>query len=347
MCTGSIRSTDIRTTQPNMGETAPSAGAFRHLEHQLKLRHLRAIDAVATHRSLLRAASALGISQPALTRSLQDCEAALGLKLFQRHARGVTATQAGEAVWETARRILAELGRLEEALDRLSSPISGTIALGALPVAAVGLLPGAMAALKASHPALVVRLVQGRTEELLPLLASGELDLVVGRLYEPLTPDGFHRESLYDEPISVLAREGHPILELDNPPLDALSRYDLVLPTMSQRMGQEIEHLLHARGLLPAGCLRSSSVGFIRELLHSTNALTICPRMMMGGDLLRGTIRVVPIVIATAPRPAGVIRNSQRPTPANAETLVAALRAYLASLSARGLVPLSHPATEI
>ncbi len=341
MCTGWTRSTSIR-----MGESSPAPKPYRHLEHQLKLRHLRAIDAVATHRSLLRAASALGISQPALTRSLQDSEQALGLKLFQRHARGVTATQAGEAVWETARRILAELGRLEEALDRLSSPVSGTIALGALPVAAVGLLPGVMASLKATHPALVVRLVQGRTEELLPLLASGELDLIVGRLYDPLSPDGFHRESLYDEPISVLARDGHPILDLESPPVDALSRYDLVLPTMSQRMGQEIEHLLHARGLLPAGCLRSSSVGFIRELLHSTNALTICPRMMMGGDLLRGTIRVVPIVIATAPRPAGVIRNTNRATPANAETLVAALRDYLATLSARGLVPLATAAPE-
>lgn len=318
-----------------MAEPAPLR---RHLEHYLKLRHLRAIDAVATHHSLLRAATALGVSQPALTRSLQDCEAALGLKLFERHARGVTATQAGEAVWETARRILAELGRLEEELDRLSSPHSGTIALGALPVAAVGLLPGAMAALKTTHPNLVVRLVQGRTEELLPLLATGEIDLIVGRLYEPTAPDQFRREPLYDEPISVLVRDGHPILDMPDLQLDALKSFDLVLPTMSQRMGQEIEHLLHARGLLPAGCLRSSSVGFIRELLHSTNAVTICPRMMMGGDLLRGTIRVVPLVIATAPRPAGVIRGFQRPTPANAETLIAALRDYLATLSARGLV---------
>ncbi len=312
----------------------------RHLEHQLKLRHLRAIDAVATHHTLLRAAAALGISQPALSRSLQDSEAALGVLLFLRHARGVTPTPAGEAVWEAARRILAELGRLAEQLDRLASPHAGTVALGALPVAAVGLLPGVMAALKASHPQLVVRLVQGRTEELLPLLASGELDLIVGRLYDPVTPDGFRRESLYDEPISVLARAGHPILETPDIPIEELSRYDLVLPTMSQRMGQEIEHLLHARGVLPAGCLRSSSVGFIRELLHSTNALTICPRMMMGGDLLRGTIRVVPLVIATAPRPAGVIRNANRPTPASGETLVEALRAYLTTLSSHGLVPL-------
>ena len=313
----------------------------RHLDHRLKLRHFRAIDAVASHRSLVRASAALGLSQPALTRALQDSEAALETKLFERHARGVTPTVAGEAVWASARRILAEIGRLEDELDRLGSASAGTVALGALPVAAVGLLPAVLAALRQSHPLLQVRLVQGRTEELLPLLAVGQLDLVVGRLYEPPAPDGFVREALYDEPISVLARADHPIFDDAAPSVAALSRFELVLPTMTQRMGQEIELLLDECGVMPSNCLRSSSVGFIRELLYTTDTMTICPRMMMGGDLLRGTMRVVPIGLATAARPAGVIRSGTRPTPANAETLVGGLRAYLATLSARGLVPLA------
>lgn len=315
----------------------------RHLDHRLKLRHFRAIDAVASHRSLVRASAALGLSQPALTRALQDSETALETKLFERHARGVTPTEAGEAVWASARRILAEIGRLEDELDRLGSASAGTVALGALPVAAVGLLPAVLAGLRQSHPLLQVRLVQGRTEELLPLLAVGQLDLVVGRLYDPPAPDGFRREALYDEPISVLARADHPIFDDPAPGVEALTRFELVLPTMTQRMGQEIERLLDESAVMPSNCLRSSSVGFIRELLYATDTLTICPRMMMGGDLLRGTMRVVPIGLTTAPRPAGVIRSATRPTPANAETLVGALRAYLATLSARGLVPLTPP----
>lgn len=313
----------------------------RHLDHRLKLRHFRAIDAVASHRSLVRASAALGLSQPALTRALQDSEAALETKLFERHARGVTPTVAGEAVWASARRILAEIGRLEDELDRLGSASAGTVALGALPVAAVGLLPAVLAALRRSHPLLQVRLVQGRTEELLPLLAVGQLDLIVGRLYAPPVPDGFLREALYDEPISVLARADHPIFDDAAPGVEALARFELVLPTMTQRMGQEIERLLDDSGVMPSNCLRSSSVGFIRELLYTTDTMTICPRMMMGGDLLRATLRVVPIRLTTAPRPAGVIRSAMRPTPSNAETLVGGLRAYLATLSAHGLVPLT------
>ena len=77
------------------------------------------------------------------------------------------------------------------------------MAIGALPVAAAGMLPGVLKRLKESYPRLRVRLQQGRTEDLLPLLASGEIELIVGRLYEPVTLDGFDREALWTEPISI------------------------------------------------------------------------------------------------------------------------------------------------
>jgi LysR family pca operon transcriptional activator len=110
---------------------------------------------------------------------------------------------------------------------------------------------------------------------------------------------------------------------------------------MTQRMGQEVEHLLDERGVMPKHCLRSSSVGFIRELLHTTDMLTICPRMMMGGDLRRGALRVVPLTLGGVARPAGVIRAGGRPTPANAETLISVLRADLAAMAAQGLLDLN------
>lgn len=305
----------------------------RYLEQRLKLRQLRAIDAITTHMSLLKGSQALGISQPSLTKSLKELEEILGVRLFERHARGVTPTLFSEAVSQTARRILAELGRLDEELDRLSSHSSGTIALGALPAAASGLLPGALARLKHAHPDIQVRLVQGRTEELLPSLAAGDLDLIVGRLYEPTTPDGFVREVLYEEPISVLARADHPIFSRSDIALEDLASFDLVLPTVSQRVGQEIEHFLATLSLPPSASLRSSSIGFIREMLHSTDYITITPRLMMAGDLLRGTIRVVPLPISTPGRPAGLIYRRDRPLLPNALTMVGFLRRYLEELA--------------
>ena len=311
----------------------------RYLDQRLKLHLLRAVDAIQTHRSLLKASAGLGVSQPALTKSLQELEETLQLRLFERHSRGVTTTEAGTVVVASARRILAELRRLDEELDLLAQPGGGTVALGALPVAAAGVLPGALKRLKEMHPQMRVRLQQGRTEELLPLLASGEIDLIVGRLYEPAAPDGFDREALWAEPISILARRGHPLFSAGRVSVDDLRRYDLLLPTITQRVGQEIDGLLAELGLAPVAPLRSSSYGFIREMLCGTDMLSAMPRLMMVGDLVRGTLQVVPLPITAPDRRAGLILSRARPMPFAGRLFVECLRGYIAELEERGFAP--------
>ena len=203
----------------------------------------------------MKAAASLAVSQPALTRTLHDVEQVLQARLFDRHARGVRPTLAGLAAVGAARRVLQELRLLDAALDQLFDPAAGILSLGALPVAAAGVLPGVLARLKRERPGLRIRLREGRTEELLPLLAAGELDLVVGRLYAPDAPDGMEREALWDEPISLLARTGHPILDAAGP----MDGWELALPTLTQRIGQDIDALLAQLGWDGTGALRTSS----------------------------------------------------------------------------------------
>ncbi|MBO1073245.1 LysR family transcriptional regulator [Roseomonas marmotae] len=314
----------------------------RYLDQRLKLHHLRAVEAIVAQHSLLKASAALGITQPALSKTLQELEDILQQRLFDRLPRGMRPTEAGELFVQSSRRILAEIRRLDEELDRLAGPDGGTVALGTLPVAATGVLPGALTLLKAQHPHLRVRLEQGRTEDLLPKLASGEIDMIVGRLYEPALPDGFLREPLWEEPISVLARIDHPIFRLPRIPVDALRHYDLVLPTVSQRVGQEIDAFLALLALTPASSLRSSSYGFIREMLHGTDMISAMPRLMMAGDLLRGTLRVVPLAAKAARRPAGIILPPNRPLPPAGHAFVTALRAHIAEIGERGLASITN-----
>ncbi len=84
----------------------------------------------------------------------------LDVRLFERSSRGMEPTPAGMAVARSARRVLAELGRLEAELGQLADP-GGTVSLGALPVAATGVLPGVLSQLARSHPDMKVRLWQG------------------------------------------------------------------------------------------------------------------------------------------------------------------------------------------
>lgn len=311
----------------------------RFLDQRLKLRQMRAVVAIAAQGSLLGASRHLGVSQPALTKTLHEAEELVGTRLFERHSRGVNPTAAGLVMAVAARRMMAELGRLEAELDRLSTGAGGTLALGAMPVAAGGMLPGVLARLKRLHPDLLVRMTEGTTEDLLPALASGDLDLVVGRMYPPPVPDGLMRMPHYEEPFAVVARAGHPIFSAGVPLPAALRDYELVLPTIGQRIGQELERLLATLDLTPAAALRSTSSSFIREMLHSTDCVSITPGLLMAGDLLRGTLRLVPMPpgLLGPPRPAGLIVRSDRATPPAAEALVACLHATLADLRSRGL----------
>lgn len=307
----------------------------RFLDRRIKLRQMRVVDAIITHGSLQKAAASLGLTQPALTKALQEIEEMLGARIFERHARGVAPNATGEAVAAAARRMLAEAHRLEDELDRLAQAGGAALAIGALPVAAAGVLPGALAALKARHPGIVVRLVQGTTDQLLPALAAGDVDLVVGRLYPPALPDAFLREAIYEEPISVLARAGHPLLARVPLAASELAAHPLVLPTISQRVGQEIERILAALGLpVGAAALRSSSLSLIREMLLTSDAVTVLPQAMLAGDVARGAVAVVPLTLATEPRPAGLIRSPGRALSPAAAAFVECLRAFVATAHA-------------
>lgn len=311
-------------------------GSGRHLEQRIRVHLLRMISAVEKQRSLTRASAAIGVSQPSLTKSLHVLEEIVQAPLFERHARGVRITEAGAAVARTANRILAELRQLETELDRMAGRDPEKLALGALPTAASGILPGVISRLATSHPHLRVHLEQGHTEELLSRLADGEIELVVGRLYELPSTDDFRREALWEEPISVLARAGHALFD-SKISRDSLRGYTVLLPSVTQRVAQETEQLIDALNLDPKYTLRSSSFGFIREMLHETDSISIMPSLMMVGDLLRGTLKIVPLSTRLPPRPAGLITVAGRPLGPAARLFVGCLRRYIAEIGAKGL----------
>lgn len=312
----------------------------RGLDQHLKLQLLRVIDALAEHGSLLKASVALGLSQPALTKSLKDLEALVGVRLFERGSRGVIPTQAGLALIRSSRRILAELKRVDEDLDFLNNPFGGTAAVGALPVAASGLAAIVLIKVRSDFPGFKMRLEQGRTEQLLPLLAAGHLDLVVGRFYESAGSDFFRREQLWEDPFAIVARTDHPIFRdgsvTESGGLrgnqNSLSRFELVLPVAPQRITAEVEALLEPLGLKRASVIWSATHTFTRETLILTDAITIVPPMAMLGDINRGLLKAIPLPFAAPRRPAGIITVEGRELGGAAKAFIKVLRDQVAEV---------------
>jgi LysR family transcriptional regulator, regulator of abg operon len=175
----------------------------------MRFTQLRDFVAVMKAGSLRSAAQALGISQPAVTKSIRQLEDELGTKLLQRSGRGATATSAGKALLARARVIQAELAKIEQDLDELRGRRGGSVVVGVSPAAAVLLVPKAVMRLRQSDPGVRVRFVEGLAHSLMALVRDETLDFSVGLKADK--PDAAIRfRPLLRAPMIIAGRRDHP-----------------------------------------------------------------------------------------------------------------------------------------
>lgn len=154
------------------------------------LRQLRQFVAVAERLHFGRAAAALHISQPPLSRSIRDLEGRLGATLLARTRRRVELTPEGARFLEEAKRILAQLERVSREVGSMASGDGGRLRLGFVSLADYGVLPQLLKAYKAARPGVVLALREMLSPDQATGLAAGELDL--GLLLPPVSGDFEH-----------------------------------------------------------------------------------------------------------------------------------------------------------
>ena len=175
----------------------------------IELRLLRYFAAVAEERHVGRAAARLYISQPALSQQIRSLEEQVGVPLFVRHPRGVELTEAGAALLEEARTLLAESDRLEAAVEGLRRGGGTGVRIGLAPGLPRSLFPELLAALRRREPDAGVEVRELTTPEQVEALAAGDLDL--GLVREPVDDPGLAHRTLLVEPLGVSLPAGHPL----------------------------------------------------------------------------------------------------------------------------------------
>ncbi len=312
-----------------MTRREPGGHITKALAHRVRVRQLQIAVAVADRGSLLQASLALGISQPSVTKVITGIEEILGVSIFDRLPRGVHLNEFGKAFVASARRILAEIDHVESDIMQIAEGQAGTLAIGALPTAAAGLLPAILPKFRQAYPGIAVNVTAGRTDKLLPDLHSGSLDLIIGRLYEVETRDDLNREVIYNEPLALMCRAGHPILQQTPVEKSDFEHFEFALPAFAQRLSQDVEDVVSQAGIAIALPMRSTSLACIREYVLGGDVLTILPRLMMVGDLIRGDVAVVPFALPRQERPAGIITLRHRQMSKAQKTFIEVMRSYL------------------
>lgn len=179
---------------------------------RLRIRHLRFLELVAEHGSLSAAAEQLSISQPAATKMLHELEAAFGAELVARNTRGAALAPAGLVALDRLRVALGALAAAAQSME--DAPPVPVVRLGMLPLVGVVVLPNLLAAIAAqpASPRLIVH--ESTVAGLLAMLASGDLDCVVGRvgpdLDEPAAK-ALQVTPLWEERLAIACATDHPV----------------------------------------------------------------------------------------------------------------------------------------
>lgn len=304
---------------------------MHHPETRLSLRHLRLIEAVERDGSLAAAAVSLNMTQSAVTKALQDAEAAAGVALFSRTGRGAVPTPYGVLLVRHARDVIARMRLAGRELADLRNGTGGTVAVGTLPSAAGGLVPDAIARLLADRPGLRVTITEGQHERLTGLLRRGDLDMVVGRLPPRRLPADLAETVLAADRAQLVVRSDHPLAAADacGAPLtlDALRDRQWILPPPETTMRRQVDAAFHEAGLEPP-VPRVESLSFLsnRALLLAGDFIAVWPQQLAAIEARRGQVVMLPVDLPATERPLGLWWRADAPLTPAAQALADALR---------------------
>jgi DNA-binding transcriptional LysR family regulator len=292
----------------------------------MRLRHYEILVALSELGNLRKAAEQLAISQPAVTKALQEIESQLGAALFVRHSKGVTATPVGEAAVQHARLAISESRRLQETLDGLQAGHLGRVRVGSIMAPVPQMLTRAIAQAKGRHPQMDISVTVDTSDMLMGQLEKGALDAVIGRLTERLERSSFSFELLGEESLSVVAGFRHPLAKARRTTLKALMSYGWILQPRGSPMRELLELTFAESGLeSPASIVETAAILLTTTLLQRTDMLAVVPTSVAnhyaGGHLLS----ILPVRLPRRLDPYGLITRRR-------ESLSVAALAFIQTL---------------
>ena len=245
--------------------------------------------------SLKKAAVQLGVSQPALSTSMDRLEASLGIKLLDRGPSGVSPTPIGELIFSHARRIKDEVERAQFQIANQGQRQKRSLTAGLLPSLASSILPHAISAWRREHPSIRLRIVEKVQVNLLIGLLRSELDLIIGMTEYYNILDGLKQRVLFRDRQCVFARPRHPAFDLKEMSWGDLAKFAWICPLVGHQR-TVLDDLLHSEGLaMPEQIIEGGSVQFVKSLVAGSDHLALLPTHAISQEVAEGKLRALPI----------------------------------------------------
>ena len=282
----------------------------------MDLKQIRTFIYVANLRSFSKAARALNVAQPAVSRHVQSLESDLRTQLLFRTARGVVLTEAGATLVTMGENLLSEAERVREAVMRAPEKATGQVVVGLPPSLSPILAAFLVDECRRLAPDVTLHIMEGLSIFLEEWLSLGRIDMAV------LTDLGEHptlnRKLLVSEEM-VLVGEASAIKALPDPvSVDQIASLQLVI---THGFRGVIDRLVREAGLQLTYALELDSIGLIKEMLSRGTFATILPYALVRQESFAGKVDVRSIRDPKLVRNLVIATNSKRPVTSAMKTV--------------------------
>ncbi len=273
----------------------------------MELRDIEYFTVVAEYGNLGRAAESLGLSQPALSKSLRRLERMLGAKMVKRTAKGVELTTEGSALLLRTRELRVSLQNIQREISDLGQGRVGHVRVGTGPMIVEQLFPGSIMPLLGNSQNTRFRVIVSDNDVMIPALRTGELDVVVNYPARTMSREGLVEEPLYEDEFVVVASMHHRLAGRKRVTLDDLAGAQWALSESSLLAQQKLRRTFVERGLpMPEVMLETRSTGLKRATVASSSLLDFSSRRALEKDAQRAGLRILPVKELTWRRPVSV-----------------------------------------
>lgn len=277
---------------------------------------LRSLLAVADHKAVTAAARALFVTQPALSRRLQQLEEELGATLFVRSRSGVALTEAGRIATEEARVIVDRYGRIKDLIRAQENLTSGIVRVGGGATAVSFLVPRAIAAFQKQYPGVRFEVLEQGSRDVEAAVRDERIDLGIVTL--PAHSREFDVRPLARDPIVLVASVSHPLARKKRVDASDLDGLGLVGFQAGSAIRQLIDAELRAAGVTMIVQMELRSIAAILGMVASTQTLAFVSRL--GVPARDADVRVIEVRGLKIQRRLGVLSKLGRPLSAAART---------------------------
>jgi DNA-binding transcriptional LysR family regulator len=281
---------------------------------RLKLRDLHIFLAVAQHKSMVKAANEIAVSQPVVSKAIADIEHTLQVRILDRAARRVEPTLYGRALLKWATLAFDDLQQSVREIEFLSDPTRGELRIGSTEPMAGGVLPTIVDRIWRKHPRISFHVMpMPATPTQYQALRDRAVELIIGRVPSRTPARDIASDVLFNERLFVVAGSRSPLLHRRKLTLADLAAYPWCIPPLDTIQGALAEEAFRANGLeLPQARVTTVSLQMYSHLLATGRYLAVWPGSVLQFGAKHLHVRALPIELSAQPWPVAVATLKER-----------------------------------